>query len=137
MNKNIFAIVSGAVLAVGILGGSCTALAEGPLTGAIGKLEKVNETTHLESNLTSSVGTIIKTILSLVGTIFFALTIYAGILWMTAMGNGEQVERSRSIVTAAVIGLAITLSAYAITYFVGNRLNTVSKPSSVTTPASP
>jgi hypothetical protein len=42
---------------------------------------------------------------------------------MTAAGNEEQVAKAKSIITATVIGLFITMSAYAITSFVGNRLS--------------
>jgi len=41
---------------------------------------------------------------------------------MTAAGNAEQVETAQSIVKAAVIGLLIVMSAYAITFFVTSRL---------------
>ena len=66
--------------------------------------------------------TVIKTILALVGTIFLILTIYAGIMWMTAAGNDEQVGKAVGMIKSAVIGLVIVMSAYAITYFVTTRL---------------
>lgn len=61
---------------------------------------------------------VIKTILTLLGTIFFVLTIYAGFLWMTAAGNDDQVGKAKSLLTQAVIGLIIILLSYSITYFV-------------------
>ncbi len=57
----------------------------------------------------------IRYVLSFVGTIFIALTVYAGILWMTAGGNDEQVTKSKKLLFQAVIGLFITFSAYTIT----------------------
>ncbi len=72
--------------------------------------------------LSQKVGTIIKFALSLVGMIFFALAVYAGILWMTASGNDEQVSKATNILKAAVIGLIIAISAYSITYFVTLKL---------------
>jgi len=71
-----------------------------------------------DTSLSRTVGSIIKIALSLIGTIFVALTVYAGFLWMTAGGEDEKVTKARDILQAAVIGLAITLAAYSITYFV-------------------
>jgi hypothetical protein len=65
---------------------------------------------------------VIKGILALVGTIFFVLTIYAGILWMTARGDDKKVEKSIDIIRSSIIGLAVTLAAYSITYFVTVKL---------------
>ena len=78
--------------------------------------------TGLSDNLGTTVATVIKAVLALVGTIFLVLTIYAGILWMTAQGNEEQVTKAVGIIKASVIGLIIIMSAYAITYFVTKSL---------------
>lgn len=67
--------------------------------------------------LSESVGRVIKVALSLVGTIFLVLTIYAGLLWMTASGNEERVEKATKILKAATIGLIIVISAYGLTVF--------------------
>ncbi len=50
---------------------------------------------------------------------------------MTAAGNEEKVTKAKDIVTQAVIGLAVTLSAYAITAFVTTKLNGSSTPAPV------
>lgn len=78
--------------------------------------------TGLESDLDVSIGMVIKGLLSLVGTIFLILTIYAGILWMTAQGNDEKVTKAKNILQSAIIGLVITMAAYAITSFVTGSL---------------
>lgn len=58
---------------------------------------------------------IIKVLLTLVGTIFFVLTIYAGYLWMTAGGNEEEVEKAKTTLRNAVLGLVVVIAAYGIT----------------------
>lgn len=60
---------------------------------------------------------IIRVALSLLGTIFFVLSLYAGYLWMTAAGNEEQVTKSKTLLFQATMGLAIVLAAYSITIF--------------------
>ncbi|MBI5221584.1 MAG: hypothetical protein HY979_02150 [Candidatus Magasanikbacteria bacterium] len=71
-----------------------------------------------ELSLSQQIGKYIKVALSLSGTIFLVLTVYAGFLWMTASGNEDQVTKAKEIVTRASLGLLITLSAFAITAFV-------------------
>lgn len=94
----------------------------GPLGGALDKLKIVAGPTQLADDLPTTIGAIIRGVLAVVGTVFFILTIYAGLLWMTSSGNEEKITKARDIIVAAVIGLLITLSAYAITYFVANKL---------------
>ena len=64
----------------------------------------------------------ITTILSLLGVIFLILIVYAGIKWMLAGGNEQQVEGAQNILKRAIIGLIIVLAAYAISYFILNVL---------------
>ena len=64
------------------------------------------------------IGQIIKTALGLLGMIAIVLVIFAGFKWMTAAGKEESVTAAKDILTAAVIGLVIILSAYTITNFV-------------------
>ncbi|HBU07329.1 MAG TPA: hypothetical protein DEB09_04580 [Candidatus Magasanikbacteria bacterium] len=65
---------------------------------------------------------IINSILGILGTVAVCLIVYAGFKWMTAGGNEENVKSAQSILYAAVIGLAIILSAYAISKFVLTNL---------------
>ena len=70
------------------------------------------------NTLSETIGKIIKIVLGFLGTIFLVLTVYAGVLWMTAGGNEEQITKSLGILKTAVIGLIIIIAAYSITYFV-------------------
>ncbi|MCK5060943.1 hypothetical protein KAR28_00165 [Candidatus Parcubacteria bacterium] len=74
------------------------------------------------NNVNSLIAIIIRTALSLLGVIFLALLVYGGYLWMTDKGNEDQVKRARNLISAAVIGLIIVLSAYAISIFVLDQL---------------
>lgn len=116
-------------VAVALLAGASAVFA-GPFDGPGGALDKLDgavgtEKTGLVKDVEPLIGSVINAILGLVGTIFLLLTIYAGILWMTAQGNEEQTGKAQAIITTAVIGLFITMSAYAITYFVTSRVGSV------------
>lgn len=90
-----------------------------------------------DTTLSQTVGKYIRVALSLVGTIFLALTVYAGFLWMTASGNEEQVTKATDIIKMAVIGLAITLAAYSITAFVISKIGGASENNQGTGTPSP
>lgn len=64
------------------------------------------------------IGLVIQIALSFLGVIFLILMIYGGFLWMTARGNEEEVKKAKNLIQAAIIGLIIVVSAYAISYFV-------------------
>lgn len=75
-----------------------------------------------ESSIPAKIGDIISYALGFVGVIFLILMIAGGLMWMTAAGNDERVNKAKSLITNAVIGMVIVFSAYAITYFVTNTL---------------
>lgn len=66
---------------------------------------------------------IISVALGLLGIILLVLILYAGFLWMTAAGEEDKIKKAKDILSAAIIGLAIILSAYAITRFVSYNLS--------------
>ena len=72
--------------------------------------------------LATIAGTIIRAFLSLLGVVFISLTVYAGFLWMTASGNEEQITKAKKIMSGALVGLVITLSAFSIYYFISSSL---------------
>ena len=74
------------------------------------------------SDLISIIGTIIQVFLGILGVLFLVLMIYAGFLWMTAGGDGKQVERAKKLIINAVVGIVIILMSYAISSFIINAL---------------
>lgn len=90
--------------------------------GLLDKVAGEGSGTGLSGNLATTVATVIKAVLALVGTIFLVLTIYAGVLWMTAQGEETKIEKAKETIKASVIGLIVIMSAYAITAFVTSRL---------------
>lgn len=73
-------------------------------------------------DLRAIVVSIIRIIFGLLGLIAFLLVAYAGFLWQTSKGDEAKIKTAKSILKNAAIGLAIILSAYAITEFVISRL---------------
>jgi hypothetical protein len=65
---------------------------------------------------------IIRVAIGFLGIIAVGLIIYAGWLWMTSEGNEEKVGQAKKILTNAIVGLIIILSAFAIVSFILNSL---------------
>lgn len=104
-------------------------------TGAFG-LEKTAvqagyETQGTSASIEGRVQVIISAFLGLMALVFFGLTLYGGIIWLTARGKEESVTKAKGILEAAIIGLIIVVFSYAIATFVLNRLTGTSQSGEV------
>lgn len=98
-----------------------------------GLTENPNEST----DPTDIVAAIINTVLGLVGIIFFVQMFYAGFRWMTSSGSEEIIKESKATIRSSIIGIAIAFSAFVLTNFVINRVQTISTTSAPAAPAAP
>lgn len=64
------------------------------------------------------IGKYINNLLNFLGIAFIVLIIYGGILWMTAAGNEQRVEKAKKIIINSTIGLAIILLSKMISLFI-------------------
>ncbi|MBN2884444.1 hypothetical protein JXE04_00785 [Patescibacteria group bacterium] len=80
--------------------------------------ESAGYSTSSSTPLTGYVSKIITALLSILGVVFLAFTLYGGIMWMTAAGNEDKVKKARELIIESIIGVIIVLAAYAISYFV-------------------
>ena len=69
-------------------------------------------------SVTTIIGDVVGTALSLVSVLFFGLMLYAGIKWMLARGDEGEATKALDTIMAAIIGLVVVLASYAITTFV-------------------
>lgn len=91
--------------------------------GKVGAFQQqTNQASFGTDFLTTKAGQIISLILSFVGVVFLILIVYAGILWMTAQGNDQQVTKAKDLIVNSVIGIIIVFAAYAITSFIGSEI---------------
>ncbi|MFA5184544.1 MAG: pilin [Patescibacteria group bacterium] len=67
------------------------------------------------------ISSVLYTLLSLVGIVFFAYLIYGAYTWMTSRGNEEKIKEATTTLINAIIGLIVTLSAYILTYFIVSK----------------
>lgn len=69
-----------------------------------------------------TIAQIIKVAMGLLGIVAVVIILIGGFTWMTAGGNEDKVAEAKKWIFSGVIGLAIILSAYALTSFVINQL---------------
>lgn len=99
------------VMAAGDYGLDATQKAAGLPTSVAGK-----------SDIAGILGAVVSSLLGLIGVVFFILVLYAGLKWMLAMGNSEEVNKAKDILINAGIGLVIVAASYAITKFIFTSL---------------
>jgi len=73
-------------------------------------------------DIRSTVSDIINVALGMLGIVAVVIIIIAGFQWMTSGGNEEKAGGARKMIFAGIIGLAIILSAYALSNFVLKQL---------------
>ncbi len=114
-------------------GETCKGTAD-ELTGGNGKCEKdtfgLNPVGNQVSgklgnqDLRETAANLINVLLGLLGLIAVVIVLAGGFKWMTAGGNEDKVGEARKMIFSGIIGLAIILSAWAISLFVINQLST-------------
>lgn len=77
-----------------------------------------------QTDLKETIGNLIRVALGFLGIIAVVIVLMGGFKWMTAGGTEEKVREAKKLLIAGIIGLAIVLSAYAITTFVIESLLT-------------
>ena len=66
------------------------------------------------SDVPAMVGKAISVLLGVLGIVFVVLVVYAGFLYLTSNGDETNVKKAKKMLTQAVIGLVLIVSAYAI-----------------------
>lgn len=70
---------------------------------------------------------IINVALGFLGIVAVVIVLLGGFKWMIAGGNDEKTNEAKKLIVSGIIGLAIILSAWAITSFVISRLVTATQ----------
>lgn len=118
-------IFAGAALADSTTNNTSTDTSVTPIknTNVIDRLRSTASVSGPYNDVTSTslagiIGLAIQAVLSVLGIIFLILMVIAGYRWMTADGNEQKVEKSKDSIKSALIGLIITISAYALWQFI-------------------
>lgn len=84
------------------------------------------------ADLRQTVINILQWVLGILGLVAVSFIIYGGVLWMTANGRQERIDKAKRVILSAVIGLVIVLIAWAIVLFVARFITGSTGGSGVT-----
>ncbi len=97
--------------------------AQGGLTGNDLGLDSFGEATKLgNAPVRETAARIINAALGFLGIIAVVIVLIGGFKYMVSGGNEEKTSEAKNMIVAGIIGLAIILSAWAITTFVISSL---------------
>lgn len=71
----------------------------------------------------SVIGQYLGVFFGYVSIVFLIMIVYGGIMWMTAGGTPQNVEKARKTLIHAAIGLVVTLLAYQVTAYVITKIS--------------
>tara|TARA_Y100000031_G_scaffold155089_1_gene204715 strand:- start:1068 stop:1472 length:405 start_codon:yes stop_codon:yes gene_type:complete len=77
---------------------------------------------NTDKEATGIIGSVLGAVLSLIGTIYFFLMLYAGFTWMTARGKSDMVDKAKNIMIHATVGAVIVAGSFVIVKFVIDAL---------------
>ncbi len=98
------------------------ALPPPPPAGLDVGLDSIKTTGLGQTDLRAGIGGIIKVALSFLGVIAIVIVLIGGFKYMTAGGKDDKTKDAKNWIISGIIGIAIILSAYAITTFVIEKL---------------
>ena len=75
-------------------------------------------TSHTNADAQEEVGKILYTVFTIVSIIAVAVIIIGGIFYILSQGDPAKIQRAKAAILYAVIGLIVSLTAFAITNFV-------------------
>ncbi len=78
-------------------------------------------------DIRTTAGSIINVALGFLGIIAVVIVLLGGFKYMVSGGNEKKTDEARKMIVSGIIGLAIILSAWAITSFVITRLLTATQ----------
>ncbi len=68
--------------------------------------------------ITEVIAQIINVFLAFIGSFALALYVWAGILWMTAAGNGDRIDKAKTIIVWTTLGVVAMLGSSLIVKFI-------------------
>ncbi len=77
---------------------------------------------NTDKKATGIIGSVLGGVLSMIGTIYFFLMLYAGFTWMTARGKSELIDKSKNIMIHATVGAVLVAGSFVIVKFVIDAL---------------
>lgn len=128
MKKTILAVLCALMMGIGLVAVPAYAVPKGDEACANAPAEYKSQMCPgtgggNEAKLQQTIGSVLTAVYGLVGIIAVVFVIIGGFKYTTSQGDPGKVQQAKNTIMYALIGLAVTLLAFAITQFVLNALN--------------
>lgn len=98
--------------------------AQSHILNAGGTGDTIEEISGLGSNSIGDISeSILGTIVMFLGLVMIVLIIYAGVLWMTAQGESDKIDKAKKVMSQSAIGLLLVISSMSIVSFISTALS--------------
>ena len=114
------------VVAAGVKAGVASATGFCPDGTALKANEDLSNCTGIGQNgdsLLTTVKKIISIVIGVVGFVAVAMTIYGGVQYTTSAGDPGKVKKAKDTIMYGIVGLVVSILAFAIVNFVLSSLN--------------
>lgn len=118
----VFALLLSAVMSLSIINTACFAARSKPEACNLDPSFSELCDQHGEDDLMNTVGNVLNAIYGIIAVIAVVMIVIAGIKYSTSQGDPGKVQSAKGTILYAIIGLAITISAFAITNFILSAL---------------
>ncbi len=117
----IFALLLSAVMSLSIINIACFAASKPDACNMDPSFSELCDQ-HGEDDLMKTVGNVLNAIYGIIAVIAVVMIVIAGIKYSTSQGDPGKVQSAKGTILYAIIGLIITISAFAITNFILSAL---------------
>ena len=76
-----------------------------------------------EDDMMSKVGSVLTVIYGLIGILAVVMIVVGGVKYMTSQGDPGKIQSAKNTIMYAIIGLVVTLAAFAITNLILSALS--------------
>lgn len=117
----VFALLLSAVMSLSIINTACFAASNPEACDMDPSFSELCDK-HGEDDLMKTVGNVLNAIYGIIAVIAVVMIVIAGIKYSTSQGDPNKVQSAKGTILYAIIGLVITISAFAITNFILSAL---------------
>lgn len=122
--KKIASKIAVAMFALALLFTPQAVFAEGSASQqALDGLNQVNPNGENSPELTTVIQTILNAVYFIIGIVAVVMIILGGISYATSQGDPAKVKKGKDTILYGIVGLIISLMAFAITQFILNAMN--------------
>ncbi len=121
MNKVLSRIIAfgfGVILSLSVVNATCFATSDIPAACNLDPSFSELCSHGTEEDMMTIIGNVLNAIYGVIAVVAVVMIVVAGIKYSTSQGDPGKIQAAKATITYAIIGLVITITAFAITNFI-------------------